>query len=66
MLSETIAMCDKLLSGQRRQVKLVVADNPATVISSPSLGRRRSSRFCGLFLPLNAKSLCLSHFRVVR
>ena len=36
VLSETIAMCDKLLSGQRREVKLVVADDPATVISSPS------------------------------
>ena len=36
VFSETIAMCDKLLSGQRREVKLVVADDPATVISSPS------------------------------
>ena len=36
VFSKTIAMCDRLLSGQRREVKLVVADDPATVISSPS------------------------------
>ena len=65
VFSKTIAMCDKLLSGQRREVKLVVADDPATIISSPSLGRRRSSRFCGLFFPLDAKSLRLSHRRIV-
>jgi hypothetical protein len=66
VFGETIAVLHQLKTRQRCQVKLVVADDPATVISSPSLGRRRSSRFCGLFLPLNAKSLCLSHFRVVR
>jgi hypothetical protein len=59
VLSETIAMCDKLLSGQRREVQLVVADNPATIISSPSPSLCRSSRFCGLLFPLDARSLRL-------
>jgi hypothetical protein len=59
VFGETIAVLHQLKTCQRRQVKLVVADNPATIISSPSLGRRRSSRFCGLLFPLDARSLRL-------
>ena len=62
---ETIAMFDKLLRRQPVKVEFVLADDPATVVSSPSSSLHRSSRLSGLFLPLDVEGLRLSHCCVI-
>ena len=59
VLGETIAVCDKLLQGQRREIKLVVTDDPATCVPSPSSRIRCFCGFSGNAFSLGAASFCL-------
>jgi hypothetical protein len=65
VLGETIAMYDKLLQGQRREVKLVVADDPATSVPSPSSRICRFRSFGGKSIALDARSFRLTHLSLV-
>lgn len=54
VFGEAIAMRHQIVSSQRREVKLVVADDPATCIPSPSLRIRGFRGFGGKPIALDA------------
>lgn len=56
VLGETIAMRHQSVSGQRREVKLVVADDPTTRVPSPSSRIRSLRSFGGKPIALDAAS----------
>ena len=65
VLGETIAVCDKLPQGQRREIKLVVTDDPATCVPSPSSRISSLRGFGGKALALDAIRFRLSHLSFV-
>ena len=54
VFGEAIAMRHQIVSSQRREVKLVVADDPATCIPSPSLRIRGFRGFGGKPIAIDA------------